>query len=99
GVQDGAVVRGAPEEIRLAGSRVEWSEEADKARVRAQAWTELASPLLEGEVVNGIDDNGNGWIDERGLAIELDGARATLSVTVERPGPAGPPIPGTPHAA
>lgn len=95
GVTDGSVVRSAPEEICLSGTRLEWTENPGTTDARTQAWADLVSPLLEGERLNGIDDNGNGWVDERGLAIELDGARATLRLTVERPGPDGQLVPDT----
>jgi hypothetical protein len=40
--------------------------------------------LLEGELANGADDNGNGLIDERGLCITWDGARMAVRVTLEK---------------
>jgi hypothetical protein len=47
---------------------------------------------LEGEAFNGLDDNGNGLVDERGLAIELDGDVLTVHLSLERRGPDGAPI-------
>lgn len=38
--------------------------------------------LLEGEIANGVDDNGNGLRDETGFCVEVDGARATVRLTV-----------------
>ena len=40
--------------------------------------------LLEGELPNGADDNGNGLIDERGLCVTWDGARMAVRVTLEK---------------
>jgi hypothetical protein len=40
--------------------------------------------LLEGELPNGGDDNGNGLIDERGLCVTWDGARMAVRVTLEK---------------
>ncbi|MCA9322374.1 MAG: hypothetical protein KDB53_16650, partial [Planctomycetes bacterium] len=36
--------------------------------------------LLQGEVLNGLDDNGNGLADERGLSFERDGVRLLVRV-------------------
>jgi hypothetical protein len=40
--------------------------------------------LLEGELPNGLDDNGNGLIDESGLSFEIDGDTITIRLTLER---------------
>lgn len=42
--------------------------------------------LLEGETANGLDDNGNGLIDEEGFALLLEGSVLTLRLTVEEIG-------------
>jgi hypothetical protein len=40
---------------------------------------------LEGELPgNGLDDNGNGFVDEGGLLIAFDGERVLLALTLER---------------
>lgn len=39
---------------------------------------------LEGETPNGADDNGNGLIDERGLAFDLAGTNLRVHLTLER---------------
>ena len=87
GLEDGEVVWSAPEEIRLggAGSSVEWSENPGAAEERRAVWTNLVSPLLEGEAVNGVDDNGNGLIDEDGLSFVLEGERIVIRLTLRRP--------------
>ena len=36
---------------------------------------------------NGVDDNGNGWVDERGLAFGFSGERVTVLLTLERVDP------------
>lgn len=36
---------------------------------------------------NGLDDNGNGLVDERGLSFDRVGPRLTIRLTVERVGP------------
>lgn len=44
---------------------------------------------LEGETFNGLDDNGNGLNDERGLSFELVGETLTIRLTLERLDPKG----------
>jgi len=87
GLEDGEVVWSAPEEIHLgdSGNSVEWLENPGAAEERKAVWTTLVSPLLEGEIVNGIDDNGNGLIDEDGLSFVLDGDRIVIRLTLRRP--------------
>jgi hypothetical protein len=87
GLEDGEVVWSAPEEIRLgdAGGTVEWRENPGAAEERRVVWTTLVSPLLEGEEVNGVDDNGNGLIDEDGLSFVLEGQRIVIRLTLRRP--------------
>jgi len=85
GLEDGEVVWSAPEEIRLGGSAVEWRENPDAAEERRVVWTTLVSPLLEGEEVNGVDDNKNGLIDEDGLSFVLEGQRIRIRLTLRRP--------------
>lgn len=85
GLEDGALVWSAPEEIRLAGDEVEWRENPDELDERKVVWTKLVRPLLEGEIQNGIDDNGNGLIDEDGLSFVIEGDNVTIRLTLERP--------------
>jgi hypothetical protein len=87
GVEDGEVVWSAPEEIRLGDARdsVEWRENPDAAAERRVTWTNHVSPLLEGELINGADDNGNGLVDEDGLSFVLEGNRVVIRLTLHRP--------------
>jgi hypothetical protein len=89
GLEDGEVVWSAPEEIAFLGgaetSAVEWRENPGAAEERRVVWTSLVSPLLEGEEVNGADDNGNGLIDEDGLSFVLEGNRIVIRMTLRRP--------------
>ena len=86
GLEDGAVVWSAPEEIRLGGTgtSIEWREKPDAADERRVVWSNLVSPLLEGETVNGVDDNGNGLIDEDGLSFVLEDQRVVIRLTLSR---------------
>lgn len=85
GLEAGELVWSDPEEIRLDGTAVEWSENPGTVDERAVTWTTLVSPLLAGELVNGVDDNGNGLVDEEGLSFVLEGDSVTIRLTVRRP--------------
>jgi len=41
---------------------------------------------LEGELPNGVDDNGNGLIDERGLCFSRSGRVWTVRLSLQKPG-------------
>lgn len=86
GVQDGSVVWGDAQWIGLgAGDReVAWRERPDTPDERRVVWCKVVRPFLEGELMNGLDDNGNGLIDEKGLVFTLNGNRVTVRLTLER---------------
>lgn len=94
GVEDGEVVWSDPDRISLddAGNRVSCREDLDTPNERETTWTNVARPFLEGELPNGIDDNGNGLVDERGLTFTLDGNSVHIEISMERPGADGKPI-------
>jgi hypothetical protein len=50
---------------------------------------------LEGELPNGIDDNGNGVADERGFLLEIRDRAVAISLTLERTGRNGQPVVAT----
>ena len=74
GVEDGQVVWSDVEEIELAGdsSNVRWTTRPDEADPLSVVWTRAVSELLEGEIPNGVDDNGNGLIDESRIVFTPD---------------------------
>jgi prepilin-type N-terminal cleavage/methylation domain-containing protein len=86
GVNDGELVFGAPEriEFRLQGGEVVWLERPGEPGERAATWSRWVRPFLEGEVPNGIDDNGNGLIDESGLSFVIEGTQVTVMLSLER---------------
>ena len=84
GIDNGEVVWSDQEEIELEQSNVVWKENPDEAEERRVSWTTMVRPLLEGEVPNGLDDNGNGIIDENGLSFVLDGDSVLIRLTLER---------------
>lgn len=85
GISDGEIVWTQPETVALneETGQVVWSEESGGAVDRKVVWTSIAAPYLEGELPNGIDDNGNGLIDEKGLAISIQGDAISLKLTLE----------------
>ncbi|MCC6408835.1 MAG: prepilin-type N-terminal cleavage/methylation domain-containing protein [Planctomycetes bacterium] len=86
GVQDGEVVWGDAQWIGLdkSADQVAWRERPDEPDERRVVWCKAVRPYLEGEQMNGVDDNGNGLIDEKGLVFTLTGSRVTVRLTLER---------------
>ena len=86
GIQDGAVVWSDPEQIAMNEDDLEvfWRQNPDAEEERRVVWTRLVSPYLEGELPNGMDDNGNGLIDEEGLSFTVDRNSVTIRITLQR---------------
>ena len=51
---------------------------------RRRVLTRWLPEFLEGELENGLDDNGNGLVDERGFAVERIGETYMVRLTVQR---------------
>ncbi len=85
GIEDGEVIWEDPERIALddSDSRVFWSQNPDTDEERRVFWTSLVAPFLEGELLNGVDDNGNGLVDEKGLSFSIDRKAVTVRLTLE----------------
>ena len=65
--------------------RVLWTRDLGLASERTQVLCTRVRRSLEGEIPgNAIDDNGNGFADEAGLMITVDGESIGLALTVER---------------
>lgn len=86
GIQDGDVIWSDPEQVAMEEARhqVYWSQNPGAENERRVTWTSLVAPFLEGELPNGIDDNGNGLIDEKGLSFVVDRNAITIRLTLER---------------
>ncbi len=86
GLEEGSIVWSDPQEIakELDNGDVYWRENLGTKDERQVIWTRMVSGYLEGEVPNGVDDNGNGLIDEKGLSFTLNGAEVTIRLTLER---------------
>ncbi len=90
GLDDGEVVWSDPELITLEnGSRVVWLANPEEEGERRVVWSNLVRSLLEGETINGVDDNDNGLIDEEGLSFVIDGNRVTIRLSLARMGENG----------
>lgn len=91
GVNDGELVLSAPEriEFRLEGGEVVWLERPGEPGERAATWSRWVRPFLEGELPNGVDDNGNGLIDESGFHIQRIGTMLTVRLCVQEAGGGG----------
>ena len=87
GIQDGEVVWGDSEEIGLTDSvgQVAWRQRPDELDERRVIWSNAVRPFLQGELPNGVDDNGNGLVDESGISFDVDGDLVTVRVTLETP--------------
>lgn len=86
GVENGEVVWGDPQWMGItdAERQVAWRERPDEPDGRRVVWCNVVRPFLEGELMNGIDDNGNGLVDEKGLTFALEDELVTIRLTLER---------------
>ena len=91
GVEDGKAVWSEPEEIGLSEGEGElyWAQNMGEENERRVVWANTVSQLLEDELANGLDDNGNELSDEFGLAFVLEGKCVTIRLTLERVNEAG----------
>ena len=65
--------------------RLVWIENPELPGERRAVLCSHVSAALEGEILgNGVDDNQNGLIDERGFCVEFTGERAIARITLER---------------
>ncbi len=87
GVQNGEVVTSDPEMIAMDtdSSSVYWAQNPGEPQERKVVWSKFVSPFLEGEIANGVDDNNNGLIDEKGLSFFIDGNAVTIRLTLRMP--------------
>ncbi|MEM7307205.1 MAG: hypothetical protein AAF682_11075 [Planctomycetota bacterium] len=95
GIEDGEVVWSDPEMIGLEDvneSKLFWASNPDEADSQRVVWTNLVRPYLEGEIPNGMDDNGNGIIDEKGLSFVVDRRAVTIRLSLARQTDDGEPI-------
>lgn len=94
GYQDGEVVWSDPERIEREeqAAQITWSKNPDVAGEQRVVWTKWVRDYMQGEVQNGVDDNGNGLIDEKGLSFTIEENLVTIRLTLEKIGPDGHPV-------
>lgn len=85
GVEDGEPVWSDPEIIGLAegSGQLYWGQNVGAAEERIVVWANTVSQMLEDELLNGADDNGNDLADELGLAFVVDDKSVVIRLTLE----------------
>jgi hypothetical protein len=86
-VEPGEVIDGADNDGDglIDEQRVLWTRDLGLPSERTQVLCTRVRRSLEGEIPgNAKDDNGNGFVDEAGLMITIDGESIGLALTVER---------------
>ena len=68
---------------------IAWVENPGDTHETRVIWSRDVRAFAAGEVPNGIDGNGNGLIDEKGLSFAIEGNTVIVSLTLERPGRRG----------
>lgn len=86
GVEDGQPVWSEPEVIGLdqETGQIYWGQNVGEANEQLVFWANTVSEMLEDELLNGFDDNGNDLADELGLAFVLDDRSITIRLSLER---------------
>lgn len=94
GYQDGEAVWSDPERIQReeGAAQITWSKNPGAPEEQHVVWTKWVREYMDGEVLNGIDDNDNGLIDEKGLSFTIDGDLVTIRLTLEKIAPDGHPV-------
>jgi len=85
-IVNGAPVLGVPERIEFvtATGEIVWTRNPDAPDEMELTWTKHVPGLLDGEVINAIDDNENGIADEQGLAFNRDKKQIQIRLTLSR---------------
>ncbi len=95
GVQNGEPVVSSLQRIAMTNDpsgSVTWYQNPGQQQEKRVIWSRDLRSYCEGELPNGIDDNHNGLIDEKGLSFEVDGPMVRITLTIERQGPDGKPV-------
>jgi prepilin-type N-terminal cleavage/methylation domain-containing protein len=86
GVENGEVVWDDPQLLGLgaADNELVWRKRPFDPEELRVVWCRNVGPFLEGEIPNGVDDNGNGLTDEKGVTFTVDGNLVTVRLTLQR---------------
>ena len=63
--------------------RLVWTRDVGEAGERSTVLAGSVAARLEGEVLNGADDNGNGMVDERGFCLRRSGNQITIYLSLQ----------------
>ncbi len=86
----GAAVLSGPQKLELDPSgRIVWTQDPGLAGEQSVVWVSGVPGLLEGELPNGVDDNGNGLVDEPGLCFTRAGKVVVVRFTLTKETPGG----------
>jgi prepilin-type N-terminal cleavage/methylation domain-containing protein len=70
----------------VSGGDVSWFENPGEESEKHVVWVKDVSAVAQGEVAgNGVDDNGNGIVDETGLAFVKEGRSVRILLSMRRP--------------
>ena len=85
-VVNGEPVLGVLERIEFlsAANQIVWTRSPDTPEEMEVSWSRNVPALFDGELANGVDDNGNGVADEDGLAFNRDANQITIRLTLAR---------------
>lgn len=91
GYEDGEAVWSDPERIEREeqAAQITWKKNPGVAEEQRVVWTKWVRDYMDGEVFNGVDDNGNGLIDEKGLSFTIEEDLVTIRLTLEKTAPDG----------
>lgn len=92
GYEDGEAVWSDPERIEREqqAAQITWSKNPGAAGEQRVVWTKWVRDYMAGEIGgNGVDDNDNGLIDERGLSFTIEEDLVTIRLTLEKVAPDG----------
>jgi hypothetical protein len=71
-------------ELDVASGRLRWLQNPGEPSEQESGMAFGIPSLLEGETLNGLDDNGNGLIDEAGFCVTREGSLLVLRLTLQR---------------
>jgi len=91
GVEDGETIWGPVEYIGVeeGSSELRWGQNLGESDERFVVWCSNVSDLLDEELENGTDDNGNTLVDETGLTLTVREDSVTIILTLEGVGKGG----------
>ena len=87
GFENQKLVLSDPERIELTAGKnqVVWTQNPGLPQARSVVWANWIATTMAGELAdNGVDDNRNGLVDEKGLSFDVQGKMVTIRLTITR---------------